>query len=240
MSYRDTVEALRARRAALEAQLTDARAAQRESEERAKQVSSLERELRETDRMLGGEGSAKRFLDTVQVAAPCTARWEDMRGNDQVRYCALCSKNVYNLSALSRDEAEAFVREREGSVCIRLYRRADGTTITSDCPVGVRRRQRRRVAAGAVAAGALAASALSGAFTGTSPSTHCPIPSPGTPEMGALGPVPLHPTPSPRAEKEGSPRENMGEMVVPPTVPAPPKTNEKPPVHTMGVMLHRE
>ena len=27
------------------------------------------------------------------------------------------------------------IREREGSICIRLYRQADGTVLTSDCPI---------------------------------------------------------------------------------------------------------
>jgi hypothetical protein len=167
MSYRDALDSLRARRAALEAELTQARAAARESEALAKRISSLERELAQTNRMLGATAPAKRFLDTVQVAAPCTARWEDMKGDDRVRYCTHCEKNVYNLSALPEAEAEALVREREGAMCVRFYRRADGTTLTSDCPVGVRRRRRRR-AVGAVAAGALVASAVVAGSTRTS------------------------------------------------------------------------
>jgi hypothetical protein len=50
---------------------------------------------------------------------------------------------------MSREEAERFVQERDGEVCIRLYRRRDGTVLTSDCPVGRRKRSRRR---GAIAA----------------------------------------------------------------------------------------
>src|SRR5260370_15414772 len=48
------------------------------------------------------------------------------------------SKNVYNLSEMTRREAEALVREKEGQLCARLYRRADGTILTSNCPAGLR------------------------------------------------------------------------------------------------------
>jgi hypothetical protein len=227
MSYRDSLEALRARRAALESQLADARAAKRESDERAKQITTLERELLETTRMLGGAASpTKRLLDTVHVAAPCTARWEDMQGDERVRHCAQCSTNVYNLSAMPRAEAEAFLREREGPACIRLYRRADGTTMTSDCPVGVRRRRRRRVAVGAVAAGTIATSAaLAGAFSRTSPLEGCHLPSSGRYEMGAVGPAgrPNYPPPSPAPTTESDEphvRTTMG-LMAPRTPPRP-------------------
>ncbi len=38
------------------------------------------------------------------------------------------------------------MREREGELCVRFYRRADGTMLTADCPRGlaaVRLRMRR-------------------------------------------------------------------------------------------------
>lgn len=61
-----------------------------------------------------------------------------MYGNDRVRFCGQCSKNVYNLSALSREEAEDLIRRMEGHLCVRYYRRKDGTVITNNCPVGLR------------------------------------------------------------------------------------------------------
>jgi hypothetical protein len=57
-----------------------------------------------------------------------------MPGNDRVRFCTLCQLNVYNLSDMSREEAEAFVTSREGPGCVRFYRREDGTIQTRDCP----------------------------------------------------------------------------------------------------------
>src|SRR5687768_15456484 len=78
------------------------------------------------------------ILERVQIASPCTARWEDMRGDDQVRYCGECRLNVYNLSAMSREEAETLIIAKEGKLCAGFHRRADGTILTRDCPVGLR------------------------------------------------------------------------------------------------------
>jgi hypothetical protein len=66
-----------------------------------------------------------------------------MRGDDQVRFCKHCSLNVYNLSAMTRDAAERLVAEREGRLCIRMYRRLDGTVVTADCEGAIRLAARR-------------------------------------------------------------------------------------------------
>ncbi len=95
------------------------------------------------------------LLERVQIAAPCPARWEDMAGDDKVRHCELCKLNVHNLSAMTRDEAETLLRSNfdadgkqksgQGRFCAILYRRADGTVLTQNCPVGLARlRQRAR------------------------------------------------------------------------------------------------
>ena len=80
------------------------------------------------------------LLDRIQVASPCTARWEDMVGDERVRRCAECNLNVHNFSAMTRDEAEGVLAGlAHGRVCGWFYRRADGTVLTQDCPVGVAR-----------------------------------------------------------------------------------------------------
>jgi hypothetical protein len=84
------------------------------------------------------------LLSQIQVASPCTADWNEMKGDDFVRFCGECSKNVYNLSALTADAAINLVREHEGNLCGRFFRRADGTVLTGDCPVGVHHRIRRK------------------------------------------------------------------------------------------------
>ena len=90
----------------------------------------------------------------VKIATPCHARWEDMGGNDQVRFCDHCRKNVFNLSAMSAAEAADLIQSKNGNLCARIYQRADGTVLTEDCPVGVARHWRRvkTVVAGSIAA----------------------------------------------------------------------------------------
>lgn len=66
-----------------------------------------------------------------------------MTGDKRVRHCDLCSLQVYNIAEMSRSDAEALMANTEGRICARLFRRADGTIITKDCPVGLRAIRRR-------------------------------------------------------------------------------------------------
>jgi hypothetical protein len=79
-----------------------------------------------------------RLLDDIRIASPCKANWEAMTGNDTVRFCGECQLNVYNLSDMTAAEAAALVGRTEGRLCVRLYKRADGTVLTRNCPVGLR------------------------------------------------------------------------------------------------------
>jgi hypothetical protein len=88
------------------------------------------------------------MLDQIKIASPCSAKWEQMEGTDRVRFCGECKKNVFNLSAMTRREAEELIKETNGNLCTMLFRRADGTVLTADCPVGRRvkaARVRRRI-----------------------------------------------------------------------------------------------
>lgn len=76
-------------------------------------------------------------LDHIKIASPCSADWNEMRGDDRKRFCSLCELNVYNLSEMTKREAEDLVFQMEGKMCVKFYKRADGTVITKDCPVGL-------------------------------------------------------------------------------------------------------
>lgn len=82
-------------------------------------------------------------LEDINIASPCTSSWENMIGNDKKRYCGECRLNVYNLSGLTRDQAEDLIMSSEGRLCVRFFRRTDGSVITEDCPVGWQRLKRR-------------------------------------------------------------------------------------------------
>ena len=76
-------------------------------------------------------------LEQLYVATPCTADWDKMRGTKQVRFCNQCQLNVYNISEMTKQQAENLIASTEGKLCTKLFRRSDGTIITQDCPVGL-------------------------------------------------------------------------------------------------------
>jgi hypothetical protein len=84
-------------------------------------------------------------LDHVKIAAPCPADWDQMFSfeDERVRFCSQCDLNVYNLSNMSRQEAEALITKTEGRLCVRFYRKADGSILTQNCPVGLKAIKRR-------------------------------------------------------------------------------------------------
>ena len=100
-------------------------------------------------------------LNNIKIASPCPADWNEMYGDDRKRFCGDCKLNVYNLSGMTKDEAESLIMNAEGRLCVRFYKRADGSVITADCPVGwAKVKQRTKLYATAVA------SLLMALFTG--------------------------------------------------------------------------
>jgi len=100
-------------------------------------------------------------LNKIKVASPCSANWDEMIGNDRQRFCGECEKNVFNLSAMTKIEAESLIMNTEGRLCARFYRRSDGTVLTQDCPVGWKA-VKRRMSKVWTAAASLVITALSG------------------------------------------------------------------------------
>lgn len=162
MSYRDDLETLSSRREALRAELDDA---ERKADQLRAEVDRRERvarELRDVEARLEKRGALKRSpLDDIRIGSPCDKRWEDMVGDDRKRFCEACQKNVYDLSAMAREEAERFLMTHEETPCVRLYRRPDGTVMSADCPEGRRKIRRRLAVLSAVGAGAMAAGVMS-------------------------------------------------------------------------------
>lgn len=126
------LEALAARKAALELEL-----------EALKQERERVRDMIDSKRQLP-------VLPNIRVASPCPASWDAMTGDRRVRACSHCNQNVFNLSAMSRADAEELVRSTAGNLCAQYYQRTDGSILLADCEVGVaRRRTQKRLAAGA-------------------------------------------------------------------------------------------
>jgi hypothetical protein len=201
MPYRADVDALEARAAVLERELAALRERAREAAALKQTEHELERDLVETRRLLAASASSRvaSRLDDVKIATPCHARWDDMIGDDKIRFCGKCQKDVFNLSAMTRDDAETLLREKSDSMCARLYRRTDGTVMTADCPVGVRAKRVRRLAivvGGGMAAGMAAASFAGQRTMGAIAPCHVQSVEMGSPPMGTVAP-PLTTSPAP-------------------------------------------
>lgn len=80
-------------------------------------------------------------LPDIHIASPCPVSWDAMPGDDRVRHCSQCDQSVYTLTELTAGEVAALFAD--ATPCVRLYRRADGTVITRDCPAGRALRMRR-------------------------------------------------------------------------------------------------
>lgn len=110
-------------------------------------------------------------LNRLRIATPCPVGWDQMTGDNRVRFCGHCQLNVYNISELSGMEAEKLIASTEGRLCARLFRREDGTILTKDCPVGLRA-LRRRVAKRTAAIFAATLSVAAAVFGQQSSSKH--------------------------------------------------------------------
>jgi hypothetical protein len=153
-------------------------------------------------------------LRDIKIATPCPADWNAMTGDGRVRFCGQCQLNVYNLSGMSRADAERLVSNHEGRLCVRFYRRHDGTILTQDCPVGLRA-LRRRAARWATAAFTAAISFFSGVGLTTGwrqyeerraeEELHMRR------MMGAIAPLPVYEPPTPTM---GNMVEVKGEMAI--------------------------
>jgi hypothetical protein len=90
----------------------------------------------------------KSFLDSIDIPQPCSADWDEMRGDERVRFCGACAKNVYNLSAMPRREARRLVALNAGKICVRYVRLANGRVRTSDLKLHQITRRASQLAAG--------------------------------------------------------------------------------------------
>ena len=104
----------------------------------------------------------------IRIAKPCNQSWAAMAGNDRVRHCGVCRKNVFNIAEMTAAEVETLIRDTNGRFCARLYRRADGGIMTKDCPKGLAKvRRKRAFALAQVGATMLLAGSLSGCMGST-------------------------------------------------------------------------
>jgi hypothetical protein len=162
--FRNDADALRTRLTSLDEEIAALRTRTREYETARARLAQLEGEQADVRRELDARTRRPApLLDGLRVASPCHERWDDMLGDERTRHCLRCNKDVHNVSEMTRDEAEAFLASVSSSVCVRMYRRADGTVLTADCPVGVQKKRVKRLFLATIGGG-LAAAAGAVAF----------------------------------------------------------------------------
>ena len=83
------------------------------------------------------------IVDRIEIPLPCHVPWTDMTGDDRVRFCGDCRQNVYNVATFTRAEATRLLNDSSGRVCLRIFRRADGTVVTDDCRARLRAARKR-------------------------------------------------------------------------------------------------
>ncbi|AKF10037.1 hypothetical protein [Sandaracinus amylolyticus] len=176
----DELAAARARRDALRDELARLDHVLHETDAQRARRDALARTLDDVSDTL--DRARKRtlpLLSRVRIASPCDARWEDMEGDDRARHCASCDKTVFDFSAMRADEAEALLRAHGESLCAQFFQRADGTILTADCAVGVRRKMRRKLLAATVATITMGVASLAAAAVlapaRESPAMHCQL-----------------------------------------------------------------
>jgi hypothetical protein len=145
MAYRSDAAALLQREAAIERELQTLLGPDGTALLHAERIAELTAELAKTRALeVRRDPAQPRKALKVRAASRCSASWEQMSGDDRVRRCAACRRNVYNFTSLSSEEVAATLIESEGKLGDRLFRRWDGSILARDCP----RRRRRAVLAG--------------------------------------------------------------------------------------------
>lgn len=75
-------------------------------------------------------------LDSLMLSFSCPVLWDSMEGDERERLCRQCNKKVYNISQMSKSEAEELLQsnKRGEKKCVKFYQRKDGTITTDECP----------------------------------------------------------------------------------------------------------
>ncbi len=117
----------------------------------AKELSAKTRELEDATQLLEEARARAKLpvLENIRIASPCRADWNAMVGDERVRHCNKCEKQVFDLSSMTRAEAEVLIIEKAGGLCARYYERPDGTILLADCTIAAGAARRRKLVAAA-------------------------------------------------------------------------------------------
>jgi hypothetical protein len=172
-----------------------------------------------------------KVLQDVRIASPCSASWEGMTGNEQVRFCDHCQLHVHNLSVMSASRAAALVQAAEGRLCVRYDAQPDGSMLVEPQEPGLpptRRRFLMQLAASLFGLLGLRGFATAGSANSTAanrPRSLMGAPPPRQTPVSLQGQAVASPQPPPQ--------RTMGKIAAPATRPQPrmgePTITDRPP-----------
>lgn len=156
----------------------------------------------------------------IPILRPCSERWEDMEGDSRRRHCCACEREVYDLSAMTRGEAEPLLRRRRAGeeICVRYAIDRSGEVQfreASQVPVALLR-PARRIAVGAGLLGAALSGCASRVVTKST-----------TPPLAVIRPVQAQAAPGQPAECP--PQRERQRAAQPPAAAEQPTAPERPP-----------
>ena len=83
------------------------------------------------------------------VPNPCPESWDALTPEERGHFCATCQTKVWDLSSMTKAEADALVQELDGDLCVSYRERADGSVAHRPEPLVPLARLRARLPAAA-------------------------------------------------------------------------------------------
>ena len=66
-------------------------------------------------------------IDAIRISSPCKISWSSMKGNEQIRFCEQCGRNVHNLSAMNRRQVKKIMNLSSNErICVGFNMDKDG------------------------------------------------------------------------------------------------------------------
>lgn len=91
-------------------------------------------------------------LNLINIPSPCSADWDSMIGNERLRFCSNCNRNVHNLLEMTPKEIIRLIINSDGRLCARYYQGTDSNIQSATPTLHQIGRRASRIAAGAFSA----------------------------------------------------------------------------------------
>jgi hypothetical protein len=98
--------------------------------------------------------SARDLSNQLKIENPCAANWDQMIGNDWVRFCEHCHLTVNDLTPLTPKRVRRLIADSKGHLCVRYQRGPNGSLLLKPVAQQLHQIRRRvsRIATGAFTA----------------------------------------------------------------------------------------